>query len=129
MSESLRKLLEASNRIRENPMLKVYVNMKDVAESVAQFRKMFEEAIQAMADCFAELFPVCLDELEKLACECQEDSFDLEWQRDREREALSYDQEKARARYTAHRSIMAAHKSRQQLRRRKYRSGANAGWY
>lgn len=129
MSESLQKLLEASNRIRENPMLKVYVNMKDVAESAAQFRKLFEEAIQAMADYFAEIFPVCLDELEKLACECQEEPFDLEWQRDREREALSYDQEKARARYKAHRSIMAAHKSRQQLRRRKYRSGANAGWY
>lgn len=129
MSESLRELLEVSNRIREDPMLKVYVNMKDVAEAAAQFRKRFEEAIQALADYFAEIFPVCIDELKKLADECQEEPFDMEWQRDRERENLLRDQEQARARYKAHCSTMAAHKSRQQLRRRKYRSGANAGWY
>lgn len=36
---------------------------------------------------------------------------------------------RARARYKAHCATMAAHKARQHMRRRKYRGGANAGWY
>lgn len=52
-----------------------------------------------------------------------------EWQRDREREAIPREQARAAARYKAHRRMMTEHKARQHLRRRKYRSGANAGWY
>ncbi len=129
MSEALQKLLEVSNRIREEAMVKVYVNTKDVQEAAAQLREQFAEAIQAMADYFAEIFPAVVDELKDLACDYGEDRYDLEYQRYREREALLHDQAKARARYMAHCAVMAAHKSRQQLRRRKYRGGANAGWY
>jgi len=52
-----------------------------------------------------------------------------DWQRDREREAIPREQARAAARYKAHRHMMTEHKARQHLRRRKYRSGANAGWY
>ena len=52
-----------------------------------------------------------------------------DWQRDREREAIPREQARAAARYKAHRRMMTEHKARQHLRRRKYRSGANAGWY
>lgn len=41
----------------------------------------------------------------------------------------SLPRERGKARYKAHCTRMTAHKARQQLRRRKYRGGANAGWY
>lgn len=65
--------------------------------------------------------------MEKYDHETEEEAFDREWNRQRQREALPRDRGRARARYKAHCIRMTAQKARQHLRRRKYRSGANAG--
>ena len=67
-------------------------------------------------------------DMDKLAAETV-DYDPCEWQRECEREARPREQARALARYKAHCTRMTAHKARQQLRRRKYRGGANAGWY
>lgn len=87
-----------------------------------------QEAIQNFMTYLNDAFCGTFDQLKELAAECT--NFDpLAYEREREKEAIPREAEKARARYKAHCATMAAHKARQHMRRRKYRSGANAGWY
>lgn len=71
----------------------------------------------------------CTDKLADYASETDEQAYDREFMREREKEARPREQARALARYKAHCTRMTAHKARQQLRRRKYRGGANAGWW
>lgn len=92
------------------------------------------EAREAVQELFAEynelastfgLYGGC--SMEEFAREHDEEAFDREWNRERQREARPRERDRARARYKAHCIRMTAQKARQHLRRRKYRSGANAG--
>ena len=92
--------------------------LRDIVE---QLRELLTNVLDAMSTSWEELV--------KLAEEGMAVPDGREWQRDREREAIPREQARAAARYKAHRRMMTEHKARQHLRRRKYRSGANAGWY
>lgn len=72
-----------------------------------------------------------LEELAKVDIDARlaEYYHDREHQRQMQREAIPRERGRAAARYKAHRSMMVNVKARQHQRRRKYRSGANAGWY
>lgn len=87
-----------------------------------------KEAIRDIMDYLNNTLCDTFDQLKELAAECVD--FDrLAYEREREKEAIPREAEKARARYKAHCAAMTAHKARQHMRRRKYRSGANAGVY
>ena len=87
-----------------------------------------KEAIQNIMTYLNDAFCDTFDRLKELAEECT-DFNHLAYEREREKEAIPREESRARARYKAHCATMAAHKARQHMRRRKYRSGANAGWY
>ena len=135
MSGALQTLLDAGKKLREC-LMTAQDGIKCVQEKADAFAEEYNQsvknAIQAVGGYIGENLCDLLAELEKQACDCSGDYYldeEREWNQARQREAIRRDQAKARARYTAHRSVMAAHKSRQQLRRRKYRGGANAGVY
>lgn len=87
-----------------------------------------QDAIRNIMDYLNSVFCDTFDQMKELAKECA--YFDhLAYEREREKEALPVAEGRARARYKAHCSTMAAHKARQHMRRRKYRGGANAGVY
>lgn len=104
-----------------------------------------QAAWDAMADAMHEVMGPLVESLRALAAVPVEDMkswaeygvdvelaeywADLEREHLMQREAIPREQERAAARYKAHRAMMANVKARQHQRRRKYRSGANAGWF
>ena len=96
-----------------------------ICDTVSALAKLLREAVDGMLGAMSPSW----EELVRLAEEGMAAPDGREWQRDREREAIPREQARAAARYKAHRRMMAECKARQHLRRRKYRSGANAGWY
>lgn len=128
---------------------KSQMTAEEIAKQVLaaqEYREAYERLMQMGAECYeaicdtvnaiAELLRGVLCSMsfsfEELVREAEEGMAapdGREWQRDREREAIPREQARAAARYKAHRCMMTECKARQHLRRRKYRSGANAGWY
>lgn len=109
-------------------------------EAYELLKRIAAECAEALCDAWATLAEAfrnilaaadfsSMEMLAKLAEEDMAVPDGREWQRDREREAIPREQARAAARYKAYRRMMTEHKARQHLRRRKYRSGANAGWY
>ncbi len=97
---------------------------------------MYDAFESEMYDAFQSLIEECCNILRDIAAkladyvyETDEEAYDREFMREREREASTHEQNRMLARYKAHCTRMTAHKARQQLRRRKYRGGANAGWW
>ena len=99
---------------------------------------MYDAFQSEIYDKFQSLIEECCDILRKICAESKladyvaeidAVAYEREIMREREREAIPVEQARALARYKAHCTRMTAHKARQQLRRRKYRGGANAGWY
>lgn len=123
--ENLRRALEASQAYRE-----AYERLMQMAAECAEtIRDVWEQLVEAFRNILAAADFSSMEMLAKLAEEDMAEPDGMEWQRDREREAIPREQARAAARYKAHRCMMTEHKARQHLRRRKYRSGANAGWY
>lgn len=143
MRDAARRLLLISGRGSSKSSMDAEEIMRQVfeAQALLEARERLKwmsaelvEALRDVADRLAEALRAILgampfDSLAKLAEEDMAEPDGMEWQRDREREAVPREQERAAARYKAHRSMMANVKARQHRRRRKYRSGANAGWY
>ncbi len=96
-----------------------------ICDTVSELAKLLREAVDGMLCSMSFVW----EELVREAEEGMAAPDGRDWQRDREREAIPREQARAAARYKAHRRTMTEHKARQHLRRRKYRSGANAGWY
>lgn len=119
--EIMRRVFEAQE------CLEAYERLKwmsaELAETLRDVANRLAEAFRAMLDAMPSDVKTLIDE------EYMAEPDGMEWQRDREREAIPREQERAAARYKAHRFMMADVKARQHRRRRKYRSGANAGWY
>ncbi len=100
--------------------------------ATAEWAKALYDTVEALAEVLREKLCSMSFSFEELVREAEEGMAapdGRDWQRDREREAIPREQARAAARYKAHRRMMTEHKARQHLRRRKYRSGANAGWY
>lgn len=116
---------------------------QEYREAYEQLKQMCAECHEAICDTVSELAKLLRELVDGMLCSMSfaweelvreaEEGMAVpdgrEWQRDREREAVLREQARAAARYKAHRRMMTEHKARQHLRRRKYRSGANAGWY
>lgn len=103
--------------------------MQMAAECAEAIRDVWAQLVEAFRNILGAANFSSMEVLEKLAEEDMAEPDGREWQRGREREAIPREQARAAARYKAHRRMMTEHKARQHLRRRKYRSGANAGWY
>jgi len=109
--------------------LEAYRRLKQKA---AEFAEALRDAAEALAEALRGALCSMSFYFEELVREAEEGMAapdGMEWQRAREREAIPREQARAAACYKAHRRMMAECKARQHLRRRKYRSGANAGWY
>ncbi len=145
--EAVKRLLLTTGRQNGKSLMLAEEKLRMVLEVPQEYREAYERLMQMSAECaeairdawvqLAEAFRNILaaadfssmEMLAKLAEEGVAVPDGREWQRDREREAIPREQARAATRYKAHRRMMAEHKARQHLRRRKYRSGANAGWY
>lgn len=103
--------------------------MQMAAECAEAIRDEWVQLVEAFRNILAAADFSSMEMLAKLAEEGMAVPDGREWQRDREREAIPRERARATARYKAHCRMMTEHKARQHLRRRKYRSGANAGWY
>ena len=87
-----------------------------------------QEAIQNFMTYLNSALCDTFDQLKEMVTDCV--YFDrLAYEREREKESIPREEGRERARYKAHCATMAVHKARQHMRRRKYRGGANAGWY
>ena len=99
----------------------------EAAAACDELEKM-QDAIQNIMTYLNDAFCDTFDQLKELSAECTD--FDpLAYEREQEKKALPVAEGRARARYKTHCATMAAHQARQHMRRRKYRGGANAGWY
>lgn len=87
-----------------------------------------KEVCDAMVEAFAEIAEVIREKLDEFEG-WEEANDDLEWKRAMEREAITREQGKARARYKAHSIMMAQAKSRKHMRCRKQRQYKSMGWY
>lgn len=121
--EIARQLLAAHEyqEARERLMQMASECYEAICDTVSALAELMRQAMGVMSSSWEELV--------RLAEEGMAEPDGREWQRDREREAIPREQARAAARYKAHCRTMTEHKARQHLRRRKYRSGANAGWY
>ena len=131
--EIMRRVYEAQEYMEAYRRLKQTAaecgeTIRDAVEALAE---ALHDAAEALAEALRETMSTVssMEIMAKLAEEDMAEPDGREWQRDREREAIPREQARAAARYKAHRRMMAEHKARQHLCRRKYRSGANAGWY
>lgn len=148
--EAVERLPLISGRQNGKTNMLVEENLRIALEACQAYREAYERLMQAGAECYeaiynaasalAKLMREAMGEVlkamsfawEELVRDAEEGMAEpdgREWQRDREREAIPREQARAAARYKAHCRMMTEHKARQHLRRRKYRSGANAGWY
>lgn len=95
----------------------------DILDNFSRLVREAAEEIEKMV----ETLQAWMDDNVYMRAEEEYAAHDLEWERERQREARLHDRDRARARYKAHCIRMTAQKARKHLRRRKYRSGANAG--
>ncbi len=124
-SEEIAKQVLAAQEHRE-----ACERLKQLALECAEgIRSAWEQLVEAFRNILAAADFSSMEMLAKLAEEDMAEPDGVEWQRDREREAVPREQGRTAARYKAHRAMMANVKARQHQRRRKYRSGANAGWF
>lgn len=121
-----------SQMVAEETMRKYRDACDALAHVSAEWAKSLCDAVEALAEVLRGALCSMSFSFEEFAREVEEGMAEpdgRDWQRDREREAIPREQARDAARYKAHRRMMTEHKARQHLRRRKYRSGANAGWY
>lgn len=116
VSEACKCLVASLGKLAESTKIEPCIMTDDMKENMEEGWYAFLQRYQG-------------EKLSDYASETDEQAYDREFMRERQREARPMEQARALARYKAHCTRMTAHKARQQLRRRKYRCGANAGWW